>query len=72
MLRRDFLKIQGALFCSAAAGLALPVPLLASATPDIAVVKESPAAATRAAVGLLGGMARFVKPGQKVVIKSPT
>ena len=43
--------------------------LLADASPDIAVVKGSPAAATRAAVELLGGMSAFVRPGQKVVIK---
>jgi uncharacterized protein (DUF362 family) len=37
--------------------------------PDVAVVKGGPAAATRAAVNMLGGMSRFVKPGQKVLIK---
>lgn len=37
--------------------------------PDITVVRGAPAAATHACVGLLGGMGRFVKPGQKVVIK---
>ena len=39
------------------------------ATPDVAVVKGAPAAATHACVGMLGGMGRFVKTGQKVVIK---
>jgi uncharacterized protein (DUF362 family) len=43
--------------------------LQAGSLPDVAVVKGSPAAATRAAVNMLGGMSRFVKPGQKVVIK---
>ncbi len=43
--------------------------LAAPPTPDIAVAKGSPAAATRAAVEMLGGMKKFVKPGQKVVIK---
>ncbi|WP_035068316.1 DUF362 domain-containing protein [Nitratidesulfovibrio termitidis] len=38
-------------------------------TPDVAVVKGAPAAATHACVGMLGGMGRFVKTGQKVVIK---
>jgi uncharacterized protein (DUF362 family) len=38
-------------------------------TPDIAVAKGSPAAATRAAINAIGGIKRFVKPGQKVVIK---
>jgi uncharacterized protein (DUF362 family) len=37
--------------------------------PDVAVVKGDPAAATRAAVNMLGGISRFVKPGQKVLIK---
>jgi len=39
------------------------------APPDVAVVKGAPAAATHACVGMLGGMGRFVKTGQKVVIK---
>lgn len=33
------------------------------------MVKGSPAAVTRAAVELLGGMSAFVRPDQKVVIK---
>ena len=41
----------------------------ADGTPDVAVVKGAPAAATHACVGMLGGMGRFVKTGQKVVIK---
>lgn len=72
MNRRDFIK--GA----AAAGLALrfgpgaldgqaasigPLPVLA------AVEGESPAAITRAAIDLLGGMKAFVSKGDKVVIK---
>lgn len=36
---------------------------------DVAIAKGDPAAAARASVNLLGGMRRFVKPGQKVVIK---
>ncbi len=69
MKRRDFLKWQ-----MAGIGL-INLPLWAldaqavEAFPDVAVVKGSPAAATRAAVDLIGGMSRFVKPGQKVVVK---
>ena len=40
-----------------------------SEVPDIAVATGDRTAATRAAVDLLGGMHRFVKPGQKVIIK---
>jgi uncharacterized protein (DUF362 family) len=40
-----------------------------TAWPDLGVAKGAPAAAARAAVNLIGGMPRFVKPGQKVVIK---
>lgn len=70
MHRRDFLKFQAAAALSiGAAALGFPARLLADASPDIAVVKGSPAAATRAAVELLGGMSAFVRPGQKVVIK---
>jgi uncharacterized protein (DUF362 family) len=70
--RRDFLRYQmtGALWVAAGApGLLLPRPGLASGALDIAVVKGSPQAATRAAVGLLGGMKEFVKPGNRVLIK---
>ncbi len=68
MDRRTFLK-TGA-FGFMAAGLSLaPTRKLFAAAPDVAVVKGSPAAAARGAVELLGGMGRFVKPGQKVLIK---
>lgn len=59
----------------AAAGLLMPWPLWgtrsagASSIPDIVTVGGEPAAATRRAVTLLGGIRAFVKPGQKVVIK---
>lgn len=68
--RRQFIKYQmtGALWL-AASGLAAPAKLLAETLPDLAVVKGNPAAATRAAVELLGGISRFVKKGNKVVIK---
>ena len=51
MHRRDFLKFQAAAALSiGAAALGFPTQLLADASPDIAVVKGSPAAVTRAAV----------------------
>lgn len=71
MDRRTFLKwqMQG-LACLGAAPLIASIrPALADGTPDVAVAKGGPAAATRAAVEMLGGMGRFVKPGGKVVIK---
>lgn len=70
--RRDFLKHQlhGALWLAAGtSGLIRPASLLAEATPDVAVVKGAPGAATRAAVELLGGMRAVVKTGDRVVIK---
>ncbi len=42
---------------------------LGAGEPNIIVAAGAPAPATRAAVAALGGMGRFVKPGQKVVIK---
>lgn len=72
MNRRSFLKHNARLLLWTAAigaGLRLPRPGMAAETPDIAVALGERAAATRAAVDLLGGMGRFVKPGQRVVIK---
>ncbi len=72
MDRREFLKRQakGALLLSVgASGLWVPLKGLAATEPDIAKVKGSATAATRAAVELLGGMKKFVKPGNRVVIK---
>lgn len=72
MNRRDFLKwqLKGLLWASASfSAFSLTGRAAAAAAPDIAVVKGAPAQAARAAVGLLGGMGRFVKPGQRVVIK---
>jgi len=69
MDRREFLKRQarGALILSS--GLAVTKIVSAAPDPDIAVVKGTPAAATRGAVELLGGIRKFVKPGNRVVIK---
>ena len=72
MKRRDFIKHQlkaGFVLSAAGSGLLLPRRVLAGPEPDLAVVKGGPGPATRAAVELLGGMKRFVKPGQRVVIK---
>ena len=72
MNRRTFLKYQTAGLIGMAAGAPLMVSAgraLAQAAPDVAVVKGAPGPAVRAAVELLGGMGRFVKAGQKVVIK---
>jgi uncharacterized protein (DUF362 family) len=65
--RRQFLK-------ASAAGLALvlsgkPALLPAQEKIDLAVVSGDPAAATRKALEALGGIVRFVKRGQKVVLK---
>jgi uncharacterized protein (DUF362 family) len=70
--RREFLKkqLKGALLITAGAtGIYLPKPILASGVPDIGIARGKPGPAARAAVGLLGGMKSFVKPGDKVVIK---
>jgi len=72
MNRREFLRYQanGILWMIVGgSGILLPKRLIAAPVPDIAVVKGAPAAATRAAVDLLGGMKQFVKPGDRVVIK---
>lgn len=72
MNRRNFLKyqFQGMLWLAAGgSGLLLPKASPAGSTPEISIVKGERAAATRAAVELLGGMQRFVKPGNRVIIK---
>ena len=73
MNRRDFLKYQAAGLLALAAGPPLPGlagrALAQVSAPDVAVVKGRPGPAVRAAVELLGGMGRFVKAGQKVVVK---
>ena len=67
MTRRKFLKM-------AAAGTALglvggPSFSLAKEEYDVAVVTGEPAAATKKAIEALGGISRFVKKGQRVVLK---
>ncbi|MDJ0874321.1 MAG: DUF362 domain-containing protein, partial [Desulfobacterales bacterium] len=72
MNRRTFIKRNAGLVLWSAAlcyGVKLPRPAAAAEIPDIAVATGERTAATRAAVDLLGGMTRFVKPNQKVVIK---
>lgn len=63
------MQATGMLLATAGPLLALPRPALADGTPDISIVKGAPGTAARAAVEMLGGMSRFVKKGQRVVIK---
>jgi uncharacterized protein (DUF362 family) len=49
--------------------VALPVSSAAATTAALGAVKGGAAAAARRAVELVGGMGRFVKAGQKVVVK---
>jgi len=72
LTRREFIGTQtrGALLLAAiSSGLFIPRRVLATASPDIVIAKGSPGAATRASIGLLGGMEAFVKPGDMVVVK---
>ncbi len=65
--RRQFLKATAA---GVAVGLAgNPAFISAAEEADLAVISGEPAAATRKALEALGGIARFVKKGQRVVIK---
>lgn len=65
--RRQFIITTAA---GVAAGLAgYPSFLRAAEEVDLAVITGEPAAATRKALEALGGIARFVKKGQRVVIK---
>jgi uncharacterized protein (DUF362 family) len=69
MKRREFLKRLGLItggvaFCSWPRD-----PIIAADEPNIIVANGQPGPAARAAVEALGGMGRFVRPGQKVVIK---
>jgi uncharacterized protein (DUF362 family) len=49
--------------------VSLPNPAAATSAADLGAVKGGAAAAARRAVELIGGMGRFVKPSQKVVVK---
>ena len=71
MNRREFLywQVGAAVFTLSGHMLGRPTQALAAQEPDLVLVKGEPAAATRKAVDLLGGMASFVRPGDKVVIK---
>ncbi len=76
MDRREFLKkqLQTMAYISASSGvlgsgLFFTNQALANVEPHVSIVKGAPAAATRAAVEALGGMKRFVKTGQHIVIK---
>src|SRR3989339_1252961 len=65
--RRQFLKATAA---GVAVGLAGdPSWLCAVEQVDLAVISGEPAAATRKALEAIGGISRFVKKGQRVVIK---
>jgi uncharacterized protein (DUF362 family) len=65
--RRQFIITTAA---GVAVGLAgYPSFLRAAEEVDLAVISGEPAAATRKALEVLGGIARFVKKGQRVVIK---
>jgi uncharacterized protein (DUF362 family) len=46
-----------------------PAPAGAATPPDLAVVSGDPAAATKKAIELIGGMSRFVQKDQRVVLK---
>lgn len=68
--RRSFLKYQATgLLWTAGASLMLPGRLLARDKTDIAVVKGDIEAAVRKSVDMMGGISRFVKKGDRVVIK---
>ncbi len=72
--RRQFIKsgmaATAAVFTTGAGVLIAPRVGEAAEYPDLVVCKGSPPeATTRRAVEALGGMKRFVKPGNKVVIK---
>jgi uncharacterized protein (DUF362 family) len=75
MRRREFLKWQLAGAACLATGFSVakfsdaPAAQAPGVLPDVAIAKGEPARAARAAVDMLGCMGRFVKPGQKVVIK---
>ncbi len=72
--RREFLKTglitTAAVIASGPAAMISPRYSFAQGSPDLVISHgRNPATMTRAAVDALGGMKRFVKPGNKVVIK---
>jgi uncharacterized protein (DUF362 family) len=73
MNRRDFLKksVECAVLTSACALMPdlLKGGVTAGNVPDLVVANGSPGPATRSAVEAMGGMNRFMRPGDKVVIK---
>ncbi len=70
MDRRMFLRQVKGMLCFAGVSMLFPSGLRAQQkTPDIAVVKGSIAPAVKKAVEMLGGIDRFVKKGNRVVIK---
>ena len=67
MNRREFLKVSGAFLL---ASELLTKDLIAGETPVVAVAEgQDYGAITRAAINAVGGMGRFVKPGNTVVVK---
>lgn len=67
MKRRDFLKAAGAALTMGLIGQ--PYSLIARENYDLVVISGEPAAATKKALEVLGGISRFVKKGQRVVLK---
>jgi uncharacterized protein (DUF362 family) len=65
--RREFLKTAGVGLAIGVAGK--PEWLPAKEDYDLAVISGDPAAATQKALETLGGISRFVKNGQRVVLK---
>jgi uncharacterized protein (DUF362 family) len=67
MTRRNFIKTTAA---GIALGLAGRAPFsIAKEEVDLAVISGDPVAATKKALEVLGGISRFVKKGQRVVLK---
>lgn len=71
--RREFLKtglVTTAAVLTTASGILDPATSFADTYPDLVISHgNDPEAMTRSAVDALGGIARFVKPGNKVLIK---
>lgn len=65
--RRQFLKATAAGVAIGMAGA--PSLLHAAEEVDLAVISGEPAAATRRALEAIGGLSRFIKKGERVVIK---